>query len=366
MKDKYDFILQLLNKSKLTPKQKERILMLSTEEIKKEKVGGKKLEQRVKRIEEALLTSKKDNIKSLKGVFRKDEITANPKDVADFMSLFNKRDGLKYLTHDYDENNEFDIDKFLISANRVFNEKTKELNIPPSLWRIVKQFAFDSKQTEWTSISENFNNTIPLTIGWATKELRKWSKQHHLHPIRNEEYRKIINHFKRITRIESPNLEKLIDNILDSVFKKDINNYDIEKTDLSKADFYSHVFFLKTAFETIFEEIKKRSDSPRKKKISIKYERSSTDDYYLRKIIITHHNSFPTNELKLILQEWKEKGNIGKIYEKLNGYCHWSVETLIENTPTRVNILRDKETSEHEYIKDEPEGFTHILTFYYK
>ena len=32
---------------------------------------------------------------------------------------------------------------------------------------------------------------------------------------------------------------------------------------------------------------------------------------------ITHHNSFPVKELALLLQEWHEKGNIGKIKKNL-------------------------------------------------
>ncbi len=293
----------------------------------------------------------------------------NPKHVADFMSLFNKRDGLKYLTHDYDENEEFEIDKFLDAAKEIFSESTKrkQLNIPKSLWSIVNQFAFESEQTEWTSLSEDYTKSIPIKIGWATKELRDWSKRNKLHPIRNEEYSSIINDFKRITRIEPPNLEKLIDIILDNIFKKDLDKYVFEKPGLSKADFYSHVIFLKDALEAIFEEIKKRSDLPQKKKISIQYERSISDEgYYLRKIIITHYNSFPSKELKLVLKEWQEKGNMGKIKEKLRGYCHWSVETIIQEKPTRVNILRDKETPLYESIQSKPNGFTHILTFYYR
>lgn len=249
----------------------------------------------------------------------------NPKHVADFMSLFNQREGLKYLTHDYDENDQFGIDKFLIAANDVFQKQTKKLNIPQSLWRIVKQFAFDSKQTEWTSISEDYKKDIPIRIGWATPELRNWSKQNDLHPIHNIEYKKIINDFKRITRIESKNLEKLIDASLKSAFENEIENYKIKKIDLSKADFYSHVGFLKTAFETIFKEIKKRSDSNEKKEISIKYLRSSAEDYFLRKIVITHHKSFPNKELDMLIKEWQEKGSMGNIKEKLKGYCYWSV-----------------------------------------
>lgn len=294
-------------------------------------------------------------------------IQPRPKDVAEFMSLFNKRDGLKYLTHDYDEMGEFEIDEFLISAKKVFDEQTRKLNIPPSLWRIVKQFAFDSSQTQWSSITEDYSKSLNVSMGWATKELRDWSKMNRSHPIRNEKYRKVINDFRRITRIESPHLEKLIESALDAALGELKSGYRINKVALQKADFYSHVRDLKIAFEAIFEEIKKRHKRDDKKEITVEFERAVSDDgYYLRKILITHHNSYPSKELNLILNEWKEKGSMGKIEAKLNGFCHWSVETLIENSPMRINILKEEATEQSEKIDRDPGGFKHILTFYYK
>ncbi len=368
-KDKYDFILELIENKKLYPSQKERILRLSVLEVKKE--GNKKDTELLKRIKEI-----EDKLSIFKGVEKTPQKTIeekknlpepNPKHVADFMALFNQRDGLKYLTHDFDEDGNFAVDNFLISANKVFEQATKKLNIPKSLWAIVKQFAFDSKQTEWTSISEDYKKFILIKIGWATKELRDWSKQNHLHPIRNEEYRKMIADFKRITRIEKSNLNKLVFTTLNDIFKSELNSFVIEMKDLEKADFYSHVGNLKIALEAVFEEVKRHSNTSEKKKISIKYLRTLSDEgYYLRQVVITHHNSFPPKELRLLLKEWQEKGNMGKIREKLRGYCYWSVETLIEETPIRVNILKDKDSPEYEIFEPFPEGFTHLLTFYYK
>ena len=412
--NKFEFISHVLENQKMNSLQKERFLKLASKEIGIVKPSNEELWIEIEKIKtqltiqdkskdvdtslnpvgndvriEELDNYKKIDVKALDEQRTMDGVNKlkekqiiparvlkkipepNPKHVADFMSLFNQRKGLKYLTHDYDENSGFNIDEFLISAHKVFEKETKKLNIPQSLWRIVKQFAFDSKQTEWTSISKDYKASISLNIGWATEELRDWSKKNNLHPIRNEEYKKIINDFKRITRFESSDFQKLIEATLE---KKEINKsegFDIKKINLSKADFYSHVGFLKTAFETIFEEIKKHSGSENKKEITIKYERSISDDgYYVRKIIITHHNSFPEKELDLYLKEWQEKGNMGKIIQNLRGYCHWSVVTMIENAPTKVNILRDELTPEYKIIKCEteelPKGFTHLLTFFYK
>jgi hypothetical protein len=444
MSNKFKFIQTLLENEKFDSNQKERFLKLISIELEKssevdtqflEYIGEidkvkknfddsnlkiEKIDEEINGIKNEIDSIKKNEITQKK---RNEDIYAeipqlkkqkkesekkekkfipdpNPKHVADFMSLFNKRLGLKYLTHDYDENNEFIIDKFLVAANDVFHKETKKLNIPQSLWAIVKQFAFDSKQTSWTSISNDYQNDIPIKIGWATPELRDWSKQNNLHPFRNEDYKKIINSFKRITRIERSNLDKLIDAALKSALGNEIDDFKLNKTDISKADFYSHVSYLKIAlviifkeikkhsayslkkeitreksiyvfFKNLIEKIKKRSNDNLKKEITIKYERSiSDDDYYLRKIIITHHKSFPSKELKVLLKEWQEKGNMGRIKEKLKGYCHWSVETMVENSPTRINILKEKDTPVHEIIESKTEmakeGFTHILTFYYK
>ncbi len=121
--------------------------------------------------------------------------------------------------------------------------------------------------------------------------------------------------------------------------------------------------------ETIFDEIKKRSGSADKKKITLEYKRMQTNDENLscRSIIITHHNSYPTKERDDVIKEWLslDKGNMGKIAKLLQGYFHWSVITKIDDKPIKVNILREKGVEIEEDISDtDVLGFQHILTFY--
>ncbi len=356
------FLIDFISSKYLSASERKKAVELAFKEVGED--GAKGSENRELR---AYLHSQAKGEEKKEQLENKYQKQPNPKDVANFMSLFNQRDGLKYLTHDFDESADFDIDKFLISAKKVFDKETRKLNIPQSLWRIVKQFAFESKQTEWYSITDDYSTNFKVSKGWATKELRDWSKENRLHPIRNDKYKRMINDFKRITRIEPPNLEKIIDASLSVVFGEQMSDFEINKVALLKADFYSHVRDLKIAFETIFEEIKEQSVSAEKKKLTIEYERSvSNDGFYLRKILITHHNSSPVKELGLILKEWQEKGNMGKIKEKLNGFCHWSVETTIDDAPSRINILREEGIEEYEKIVSDPRGFKHILTFYYK
>jgi len=408
-KDKYDFIQELLQNQKLPPAQRERILLLVTNEFKKDNIQGIDNSARIERIENELgllirkinptnkagssEISSNDLIEFEQGLIivsdfsttadinsdnpklpleqinkgKKKLIAANPKHVADFMSLFNQREGLKYLTHDFDDGDNFDIEAFLIRAKVVFENSTKKLSIPSQLWQIVNQFGFKN-EPKWTAISETYDNKT-VKDGWQNWAQLKGNS--HLHPFRISQSNAVINDFRRITRVESspnkesPNFEKLIDKCIETAFKEDANDFEIEKFDLAKADFYTHVGNLKIAIETIFDEIKRWADSDDKRKLSIKYERKTSDDYFLRKIIITHHNSFPTKELRLLLMEWKQKGNMGKINEKLNGYCHWSVETKVEGTPVRINILKENIDTDSEEIETAI-GFSHILTFYYK
>jgi hypothetical protein len=271
------------------------------------------------------------------------------------MALFNQREGLKYLTHDFDESGEFNYEDFLSQAKEVCTENFREL--PQTLKDLLNQFAFENKP-QWCALDKDFNLN-KIETGWSASP-----KDSKLHPLRHPQFAGIIKDFKRTIRIESPCLETLIDKVFaDKIFE-------IEKKDLQKADFYTHVGEFKTALETIFEEIQKRSDSPDKKKISVEYKKETCGDYFVRKVIITHHNSYPTrNDEDALIREWLslDKGNMGKIANHLQGYCHWSVETAIDGKPVRVNILREKDTPYNETIDaSEVKGFTHILTFYYQ
>ena len=288
-------------------------------------------------------------------------LEGNPKHVAEFMALFNQRDGLKYLTHDIDGSESFDYNKVLAIVRKVCTENFEEKEIPSTLRGLLNQFIFDENPS-WKAFDKDYNE-IDIASGWSSKEWAE-TKKGSLHPIRQPQSAEIIRTFKRVTRVESPYLETLVK----KVFADD--NLEIETKDLSKADFYTHVGEFKAALETIFEEIQKRADNDEKKKVSVNYIRETSSDFFVRKIYITHHNSFPTRDDKdALIKEWLSfnKGCMAKIATHLQGYCHWSVETRINDDPVRVNILREQEIEPHESIDGENvDGFTHILTFYYQ
>ena len=76
-KNKYDFIQEILESKKLTVAQRERVLKLAKEEIKKEGVIGKELEDRIRKLEEKLMMDK-----------RKNQLTHNPMLVSKYLNKF--------------------------------------------------------------------------------------------------------------------------------------------------------------------------------------------------------------------------------------------------------------------------------------
>lgn len=378
-KQKQTFIESLMTNKKLNPGQRERVLALAARELGVN--GSTDLVERVERIEgvvfsaegkEVDLTREKAEENDLSNKPKRKSRPGNPKHVAQFMSLFNKEDDLKYLTHDYHLSEGFDFSSFIKKAKKSFKVATYlNLNIPPSLYAIVNNFAFSDE--EWTTVSEDYSKDVKIDTGWSSLKIKKWSISEGKHPINNDEFRGVINDFRRITRVERNQLDKLVDTCMQTVFSGAQEELYKPNHDLSKADFYTHVRFLKRAFIEIFKEIKVRTENIETKKITVDFERDTELDvetgiqYYVRRICITHFGSFPNKEEGILTNEWVGgKGCMGAIKANLEGYCHWSIETCIEGRPTRVNILRDKSTNLINYGIQNPGGFKHVLTFYYQ
>jgi hypothetical protein len=357
-KTKMDFIADLLNSKILEPAYKEKFFLLAFEEIKNSEKDDKKIWKEIDALKMALNARLKES--------EEESVTAGfipkhkPKDVADFMTLFNKRDGLKYLTHDFDEVGTFEIETFLKRAQKIFftNTRKDKFSIPKKLYEIINQFAFSS-DPDWTNSDKQIVNS-----GWSTNEWINWSKKNKLHPIRHEGFKEIINSFRQLIRIESPVLENQIQKIITKVFDGN-NSFSIEQNSLSKADFYTHVPSFEKAITAIFELMKLREDN---RNIEISYDRSTDGDYFVRKLILNQIGAGPTKELDVLVSEWKsEKGAMGGIRNNLYGFCNWSVETIIEEKAVRINILKDENTNEIEFLTPlSVDGFKHILTFYYR
>ena len=276
-KDRIDFIVDLLADKRISVPLKEKTFELASREVKGVlSVESENLERileienRIKEFEKkaTFIPQQVENNSNLnqnekpKADYSSHKIH-KPKDVADFMSLFNLPNGLKYLTHDFDESEmDFDIEIFLKRAKSIFDEFTKiKLKIPQSLQATVNQFAFD-EDPKW-------GTGFKVIDGWSKSKWIEWSKEHKLHLKRNPDFEKIIENFRNYTRIESPKLTSILNDVIREKLGNEFEYLNLTITDCDKADFYTHVDNFKESIRLMLDGIKKRIKISNK--ISINY-----------------------------------------------------------------------------------------------
>jgi hypothetical protein len=358
-KSKADFINDILIDKRLDLSLKEKFIELTSKEILRTENENKRriedLENKMKASELISINKKiiiEPNKKEYKGKHK-------PKDVADFMKLFEDREGLKYLTHDFDESANFDIQSFLEKSKKVFDTNSKKYSIPTSLYSIINQFAF-VESPKW-----GYGGSI--TEGWSSPKWIKWFLENKKHLKRSEEFEKIISAFRDYTKIETPKLKKIIDECILEKFGSSYKFINLSIKDADKVTIYTHVDDFKSAFKLILDGIKKRIDISNE--ITIECLRKTEEEYYRREIRICHHNSFPAEPLDEFIKKISEeqKGELGDAIKKMRGYCNWSIESIWDNQPIRVNILQENTDLSVDFLESfetQVAGFTHILTFY--
>lgn len=362
IQDSFDLVHHLLADKKLTLAQKERVFQLSSNFMKTDSELIKTLDKQLKNINEKVEgLEKRSGLGEVLGGAKKGEKKIvvkkhKPKDVANFMYLFNNPNGLKYLTHDFDQQKDFDIELFLENTKKVFKKETNKLSIPEYLFSIINQFSF----------SENPNWGNGMNEGFSCSKWKNWSKEFKLSPFRNPEFIKVIDEFRNLTRIQSPDLKKDVEEIIENVFSDSKIEYSLKR--LENADFYTNTKEFKLALKSIFEIIRDKGKKLPNNKFDVTFKGRLVGNYYEIKLIITHYNSFPSKDFNQLLPEWKtEKGTIGSIKNKLFGYCDWSIESKFENGSFRINLLKDNNEPEFEKLAIENSiGTIHTLTFYYK
>lgn len=362
-KSKADFINDILIDKRLDVSLKEKLIELTSREIlRTENENRKRIEDLENKMKASELTSvnkkiiSEPNKKEYKGKHK-------PKDVADFMKLFEDREGLKYLTHDFDDSGNFDIKSFLEKSKIVFDDNSKKYSIPQSLFSIINQFAF-AETPKWGYGGGN------ITQGWSSPKWVNWSLQHKKHLKRSEEFEKVISAFRDYTKIEAPKLKKIIDECVLEKFGDSYKSINLSIKDADKVTIYTHVDDFKLAFKLILDGIKKRIEEG-KNEISISCLRKTEGDYYKREIRICHHNSYPAEPLDEFIKKISEeqKGELGDAIRKMRGYCNWSIESVWENQHIIVNILQENSDLGVDFLdfsETQVAGFTHILTFYHR
>jgi len=344
--DPGSFLKENIDNKYLTRQQNEQLLVLAFQEVDKQK----------KSLQRQIAQSKLK--KADPPQFNKED----PRHVADFMNLFDDPNGLKYLTHDFDESEQtFDIEHFLAQAYKVFDEHTKSKNnsIPQSLWAVVNEFAF-ARDPFWNKGCKD---------GWSRPDRIEWSKKEKKHLKRNSEFAQTIDAFRKLTRVEAPELSSIVDRILREKLGDRYSKFNISTQNCEKADFYTLVSFFEEALKLILDGCYKRIDISNQ--LIISYSRNNVAGYRARILQINHVSSFPMKPLDDFLADIdKGKGEFADIKMKLTGYCNWSIETFWDDHYRRIHLLGERKHLVE--ILDDPNtistvnGFRHIFTFFQK
>lgn len=280
-------------------------------------------------------------------------IPLSPLDTASFFSKFNDPMALKYLTHDFDTNDDerpHSMPSLLKQVKEVIGKKS--LKIPDSLWALINGFVSNGK---WFDTYGHLHSSTFSDKSWTD-----WSKTSNMHPICNPDFKSEIMVFRSTVRVVPPMLQEIVDKL------KAGTSLNITTEKLSKADFYTNSNILREVIRRILNTMNNRRESY--PDVSIAYKRSQDPEgRMLRHIVITQKGSYaikPLSEIKGRMDRNAEAGDFGAIRKMLNGYCYWSVTTVWDDKPYRWNILKSNEVDDIEPINGIVEGFTHELTFY--
>lgn len=283
-----------------------------------------------------------------------------PKDTAAFLSLFNNPKGFKFLTHDFNPGEKISYEEFLGGVKERFDEETKNKKIPQSLYALMKAFLKGGSEPwvayDGTRQKENYG----CSSWW------EWiQKNPGEHVLTNGVFRETINLFRQTIRIISPALNDIVVKLAEKH-----PNLEINPVNLERADFYTYVYYLIEGIDRILMDISQRCGDHYvgvRPKVNISFKRVYGDDFSLRIISITHCGSKPDKPFDDVYQNYKKGGGaFNEIKSFFNGYCNWSVEGEWNDGPKRWDLLDDTGKAEIEPLPVAPEGFTHILTYYYK
>lgn len=405
--DKYDFIQNILGNPKLTPAQRERVLSLTKEEIKKDGIIGKDIEERVKKLEqkinENIVATKietNENKAEVPLILEKDITYIPPNNLVKFLKDYNQNLILKTTCHDIDSNELENILTFCKTESYDFNLhrrkiqeeykskffESKEYFVDHKIKNLILAYLTGSttnkKNTPWTDEK--------IKINWNSEELENWCNNNEACvPNPNEGLRKIqhnkefkfekpissnlikkkniqyfsdlVIHFKYLFHIRSDNsLYDIINH------KNSINNWGNKidfKLDLSSfpknIELFTNVEKLIQAYkifiELILEVVEKNNSAKPIVEISLKESKDKIE------LSIHHKNGTFAKTLKNTLNR---NGSTFQnlIKNQLNGMCDFYLSAKFENDGChKINIWNGK--AKTSISLDNFEGVEYLLKF---
>jgi hypothetical protein len=370
MQDKSKFITAILDYSirkKVDDRTKERLINLISKEFEKTGIVETEIIERLSRIE-GMLAGGDESQKKEKGFQGK---LHKPKETKNFLSLFNNSEGLKYLTHKFNDGKR-DYNSFIDLCKQELEKAKQEYkNIPVALLKRIEEFAF-SENPKWY-IRKGKDKIYPEK-GWSEKSFTEWYKNKiNIHPGLDAKWNKeMILPFKETIEVRAGNLTEIIEEAITLALGESKDNFIINKIheELNLAEFYTDVDMFQQAIFHMVSTIKDRAEKNFCFEIKIRYDNQTLEGGDFKVITITHINSEATKKSN---DPSFAKGDLKTIQNNLWGICNYEINAKFPDGIKKKIFLTDNYTDYKEIVEKNQtidlesevvEGFSHILKFY--
>lgn len=371
IQDKSKFITDILDysiKKKVDDKTKERLINLISKEIEKSGIVETEIIESLERIEGMLSNKTQEQKNDKKTVPRK---PPRPKETKNFLSLFNNSEGLKYLTHKFNDGKR-DYESFINLCKMEFEQvKNDHKNIPFPLLRRIEEFAF-SEIPKW--YIRKGKDKIYSEKGWSEPSFVEWYKSDiNIHPGLDAKWNnEMIIPFKETIEVRAGNLTKIIDEAIELALGSSKNKFKIKQNseEINMAEFYTDVDLFQLALFHIFSTIKDEAEKNFCFDINILYNNQTIAGGDFKNLIITHVNSEATKNSN---DPAFAKGDLNSIKYHLWGLCNYEIQAKFPDGFKKRLFLTDDAEDHKNFIKNnksmdieesEVKGFSHILKFY--
>ncbi len=389
-KSKADFINDILLDKRLDLSLKERFIELTSREIlRTENENRRRIEDLEKNMLENLGVRLENEQKIIQNPLITESSTSGensqekeklhkPKDVAEFLYNFRrvKNPRLKFLTHKWDLTKDTPLSYEVVIKNAIneFWECQKKYIIPTALFSKILEFVYaksgvDEKgnpHPHFFYLDENVKR-INIYEGWSSKEMKEWAKKNPNKDPNGDNYwiKALINPFKNCIEVRAKTLKKYLNDSITHIYNDPVNKLELvlDKS-LDDARFFTDVPILFEGIREILSAAKTFAEENNiNPYIKISYDTpEGTGNYGIRQItIITSKDIDVTNSF-----EPKSGGNFGTAFNHFWGLCNWSIICKQNGKLIKYNVISDEENITQKEILEhfEPEGFTHILTFF--
>ncbi len=401
-KDKYNFILDLINNNKMSTSQKERVLKLAVKEFGKDAGVIEEIKRRLERIETKTGIASGNN----EGNHPEEEEPTNiklpkylyPSSLYKYLFEYNQNNVLKSTCHEIDANEIENINEYCETEQYDFNkhyekilsafEKHDKLFAPSNIKKLIRGYL--KMQDYYGNKPKDGWSNDNIKISWGDIELEGWAKEYPALPpnaIKNElqnrktksyvfaqdftsqitgqrvqNFRELVLHFKNLFHIRYDNSLLAIIKVQNE--RKLWNNkIEFEITDNgfpSNIELFTNVDELVEAYNEIIKLIIERHSKAEKPKVKLSFYQKNDKIYFS----IHHLNSI----YKKTVDDTLER--MGQIYTNLiknqiNGMCNfYLIADFGHSKYAKINLWNGEARKESKEGLDGFEGgVEHVLEF---